>query len=236
MHVAPGAGGAAVACALAVELWIGETLAARPYASLALSGGKTPARMLAALRERPIRWEGVHIFQVDERGVPPDHPDSNYKMIEECLIRPARIPPANVHRMRGEMAAVEAAGLYAAEIREVLGGAPLDIVQCGIGVDAHTASLFPGEALVLDREGMVAGLWVEEKRQWRITLLGRAILGARHLCVLATGAEKAVAVRRALEGDAAPLETPAQMLRAAEWFLDGPAAALVAAPGGAPGY
>ena len=192
----------------------------RGRASLAVSGGTTPALMLAALARTGLDWSRVELFQVDERGVPPDDPQSNFRMIRECFLGASGIPRQNVHRMEGEMDAVEAAARYAAAMTRVLGGAPLDVVQCGMGADGHTASLFPGDRRVLDRQGLVAGLWTEEKRQWRITLLPRPILDSHHLCVLAVGAEKAAALARALRGPDHPVSTPARILRGAEWFVD----------------
>lgn len=220
MRVYGSATEAAEACAQQVAGWLADALAARGTASLAVSGGSTPRHMLAALAHAGFDWSRVHLFQVDERGVPPDDAQSNYRMIRECFIVPSGIPEPNVHRMAGEIDARQAAAQYAAEIQRVLGGEPLDIVQCGMGPDGHTASLFPGAREVLDTQGTVAGLWVESKQQWRITLLPRPILAARHLCALAAGADKAPALGRALHGPVDLLETPAQLLRGAEWFVD----------------
>lgn len=220
MRVFLSASQAAEGCALQVAEWLKDALTERGRASLAVSGGTTPRLMLAALARTGLDWSRVELFQVDERGVPPDDPQSNYRMIRECFLGASGIPEQNVHRMAGEMDAAEAAARYAAEITRVLGSEPFDVVQCGMGADGHTASLFPGDTRVLDRAGLAAGLWAEDKQQWRITLLPRPILEARRLCVLATGAEKAAALARALRRPEDPVSTPAQMLRGAEWFVD----------------
>ena len=222
MRIYPDAAQAAEGCALQFAEWLVEALDARGRASVAVSGGSTPRLMLAVLARAGLDWSRIQLFQVDERGVPPGHAQSNYKMIRECFLEPAGFPEQNAHRMFGELDAAEAAACYAAEIGQVLGAEPFDVVQCGMGADGHTASLFPGDPLALDTRGVVAGLWAEDKQQWRITLLPKPILAARHLCALATGADKAPAFGRALRGPADLLATPAQLLRGAEWFVDEP--------------
>lgn len=225
MRVFPDAAAAAAACASQLAGWMAACIAARGAAHVALSGGSTPRQMLSVLAGLGVDWSRSHLWQVDERGVAPEDAQSNYRMIRESLIDPARVPAAHVHRMMGELDARQAAARYEAELRGALQGRPLDIVQCGMGADGHTASLFPGDARVLDRDGLAAGIWVEEKRQWRITLLPGPILAAPHLCVLAAGADKAAALARALHGPSDVLGTPAQLLRSAQWFVDSAAAA-----------
>ncbi|HBZ69063.1 MAG TPA: 6-phosphogluconolactonase, partial [Deltaproteobacteria bacterium] len=121
---------------------------------VALSGGSTPRRTYELLAQAPFRdmvdWKRVHFFWGDERCVPPDHPDSNYRMIREALLDHADIPAGNFHRMKAELADLEqAAGDYASDLARVLepqdGNRPrLDMVFLGMGPDGHTASLFPG--------------------------------------------------------------------------------------------
>ena len=189
--------------------------------------------MFPFLVRAPLDWSRVHIFWVDERAVPPDHPDSNYALADKHLIRPARIPHRNVHRIHAELAPERAARHYEAEIREVVrieeGELPhFDLVHLGIGADAHTASLFPGEPLISDREKIVAPVYVRRLNAWRITLLPGVLLSARHAAVLATGEDKAEALSHILTGPYEPEKYPAQIVahhaRKATWFLDAPAA------------
>jgi len=229
LHVSPDAPTAAAACARAVAGWLREAIAERGIASLAVSGGSTPKLMFQVMTGLGLDWQKIHLFWVDERAVPPDDDQSNFRMTLENLIQPAAIPEQNVHRMFGEWDAVDAAMVYAQELERFFGARvpSFDVVQCGVGDDAHTASLFPGEPLIEDRRGVAAGIWVEKKKQWRITLLPAAILAARHLCVLSSGADKADALHRALRGAADPLGVPSQLLRDADWFTDFAAASLL---------
>ncbi|HEY3444619.1 MAG TPA: 6-phosphogluconolactonase [Paludibaculum sp.] len=229
MQVFKGPQEAAEACAVAVAGWLREAVVARGRATLAVSGGSTPKLMFQALVGLDVEWEKVHLFWVDERGVEPDDEQSNYRMTREHLIVPAGLAERNVHRMFGEWDAVDAAMAYSQELQEFFGEKlpVFDVVQCGMGEDGHTASLFPGEFLALDRRGVAAGLWVEKKSQWRITLLPGVILAARHLCVLATGSDKADAMLRVWRGKEDEVECPAKLLVGGEWFTDYRAAALV---------
>lgn len=225
---------AAEACASQILAQIEMAQAGRGDVTLAMSGGSTPKLMFAHLVRAQLDWSRVHIFCVDERAVPPDHDDSNFRMMQEHLIQPARISLRNVHRIQSELSPAHAARHYEREIRDFfhLEGSDLphfDIVHLGIGSDAHTASLFPGEPLIEDRQGLVAAVKVEKLGKWRITLLPGAILSARHAVVLAAGEDKAGALARVFSAPYAPLELPAQLIvhdsRRATWFLDAAAAA-----------
>ncbi|MGB9611442.1 MAG: 6-phosphogluconolactonase, partial [Bryobacteraceae bacterium] len=141
--------------------------------------------------------------------------------------------PQNVHRVEGELPPGEAARRYEAEIRSFFRLAPgalpqFDVIHRGLGADAHTASLFPGEPLIEDREGIAAAVWVEKLSAWRITLLPGVLLNARHTVVLATGADKAEALRNVFLAPHEPKQFPGQLgLReglAMTWFLDEAAA------------
>lgn len=221
LHLFPDARAAAEACGAAIAGQLNEAIAARGWASLAVSGGSTPRLMFQAMCGMGLDWSRIHLFWVDERIVPPDDEQSNYRMTRESLLEPAGIPAERIHRIHGEMNAMAAAKLYQAVLEDVLGPAPrFDVVQCGVGDDGHTASLFPGEPMVSDRVGLVAALWVEKKKQWRVTLLPKVILAAEKLVVLSSGADKAKAVHAALRGPKNPLGVPSQMLRDAEWFSD----------------
>jgi 6-phosphogluconolactonase len=198
----------------------------------ALSGGLTPRLLYQILAGRAllgrIEWKNVQLFQVDERCVPPDHPDSNYRMIREALLDSGEIPPANFHRMQAEEADLEkAARDYAAELAGVLepqdGLRPrLDIVFLGMGPDGHTASLFPGTAALEEQSLWVRPNRVERLGMSRLTMTLPLLNASAHVIFLVAGADKAETLRKVLEGP--PGELPAQRIRPVDgsvsWFLD----------------
>jgi len=202
----------------------------------ALSGGLTPRLLYQILAGRAlvgrIQWKNVQLFQVDERCVPPDHPDSNYRMIREALLDNADIPPENFHRMQAEEADLEqAARNYAREIAFALepqnGLRPrLDVVFLGMGPDGHTASLFPGTAALEEQTVWVLPNHVERLGMRRLTMTLPLLNAAGHVIFLVAGADKAETVRKVLEGP--PGELPAQRIQPVDgrlsWFLDGAAA------------
>ncbi len=235
-HTYPNAQEAAEACARHVFLLLEEALSGERDATLAISGGSTPRLMFDVMAKAKFEWDRVQLFWVDERAVPPVDPQSNYKLAFEHLIQPAHIPLRNVHRVCAEMRPEAAAHRYADEIRDYFqlerGQMPhFDVVHRGIGPDAHTASLFPGEPLIEDREGLAAAVWVEKFQQWRITLLPGVILAAEHNVVLASGDDKAEAIQAIFNGPYEPLKYPSQIFahhgRRTTWFLDQAAARLL---------
>ncbi len=198
---------AQVVCSLSAD-----SIAARGRFTVALSGGSTPTAFYRLLASPPlahdIDWSRWHVFWGDERCVPPDHPDSNYDMARRTLLDHVPIPTAQVHRMVGEDPPQQAAEAYARTLADAL--APdgrLDLALLGIGDDGHTASLFPGTKALEEREQPVAANWIPHLNAYRITLTLPTLNRARHVAVLATGADKADAVRRALAprpGDTTP--------------------------------
>ena len=232
-HVLPDAQAAADECAARITELLEEALATRELATLAVSGGHTPRLMFRKMAVLPFDWKRVHLFWVDERCVPPHDAASNYKMAKEELIAPAHIPERNVHRILGEIAPREAAERYVVEIRQFFGLAAgdmprFDVVQCGMGPDAHTASLFPGDSLLEDRAGIAAATFAAQFQQWRVTLLPGALLASRNLLYLVSGQDKAESLRAVFHEPSDPNKYPAQVIgRNAEWFLDEPAAALL---------
>jgi len=224
----------AAACARHIVSVLEDALAGADQATLAVSGGSTPKLLFEEFRTLQVEWDRIHLFFVDERGVPPTDDQSNYKLAKEHLIEPAALPARNVHRIQAELSPHVAAERYADEIQSFFGlekgQAPsFDVVQLGMGGDAHTASLFPGQPLIEDRESIAAAVYVEDKSQWRITLLPAALLAARHKAFLVTGADKAPALRNVMESEYQPLQYPAQVVshhgRSVTWFLDAAAAA-----------
>lgn len=212
--------------------------------AVALSGGTTPAGLYAALAAEArlrgaVDWERTQVFWGDERQVPPDHQDSNYRMAREVLLSKVPIPEANVHRIPGEIPdAAEAALRYEEELRETLGLAAhelprFDLVLLGLGADGHTASLFPGTEALREKQRAVVANWVDTLRAWRITLTVPAINRARSVMFLVCGDDKAEAVKSVLEGPRNSEPLPARLIRPESrrmlWFLDRPAARLLEA-------
>lgn len=205
-------------------------VAARTVCHIALSGGSTPRRLFERLRELPMPWPAIELWFGDERTVPPDHADSNYRMANETLIAPLGL--TRVHRMRGEDPPAAAAAAYEQELIASLGSPPvIDIALQGMGPDGHTASLFPGSPALADTTHWVVANPVDSPvtkgATTRITLTARAINAARHVRLLVTGAEKAAALAAVLEGPRDPQRFPAQLIEGADvvWYVDTAAAA-----------
>lgn len=212
----------------------------RGRARLALSGGKTPRETYARLARAPhldqVPWQQVDVFWGDERCVPPDHAESNYRLALEALLFHVPIPKRNVHRMRGEIDPAAAAREYEVTLRTACGAPPreiprLDAVLLGLGGDGHTASLFPGSPALAEPERLALATYVQKLHGWRITLTPRTLNAARNLLFLVTGAEKAATVREVLQGPRDPARLPAQVIHPAdgrvEWLLDDDAAKLL---------
>jgi len=224
---------AAEACAQHIRRLLEEALDGHERATLAISGGSTPKLLFRRLVASGFRWHRVHLFWVDERAVPPDDAESNYRLAEENLIGPANIPPAQIHRIHAELPPGAAAQRYIEEIRAFFGleegeQPHFDVVHCGIGPDAHTASLFPGEPLIEDRTHIAAALYVQKMATWRITLLPGALLAVRDIVFLVAGADKAEAVGQIFHQEFDPKRLPAQLIsrqgQRVTWFLDQSAA------------
>ncbi len=212
-----------------------EAIAARGRFTIALSGGNTPKPAYRLLAEKPgIDWSRVHVFWGDDRHVPPDHPDSNFGMAHDALLSKVPIPLDNIHRMRTEKPDAErAAEEYAWTLRSAFGldegeWPRFDLVLMGIGVDAHTASLFPGSEAVRERSRLVIAPWVSSLGTFRITLTAPVFNHAALALFLVSGEEKAEALRAVLEGDLQPDRFPAQIVRPEEgkllWLVDRAAA------------
>ncbi len=222
---------AAEACGRDILDLLAEAIAARKTATLAISGGTSPKPMFELFAKSGFRWEQVHIFWVDERCVPPTDSQSNFRMANETWLAPAKVPAANIHRVPTELEPHEAARKYAEDVRNSLPfDLPFDVIHRGMGPDGHTASLFPGEPLIADHEGIAAAVWVEKMHQWRVTLLPGVLEAARNTVVFAPGADKAAALKAVLQGPYDPMKWPAQIgaLDAnVTWYLDGAASGLL---------
>ena len=182
--------------------------------TLVLAGGSTPRRCYELLADIEVAWGRVTVLFGDERCVPPDHPDSNYRMAREALLD--RVSPATVHRMPAELGPDEGAELYSPVVAAL---APLDLVLLGVGEDGHTASLFPGHPAV-NASGWAIGIRDSPKPPpERVTLTLPVLRAARRVLILATGAGKADAVAKAKRG-----EVPSGMIAGARWLIDREAA------------
>jgi 6-phosphogluconolactonase len=208
-------------------------------ARVALSGGSTPRALFTLLASdeyaHKLDWQSIDIFWGDERTVPPDHADSNYRMAHETLLSKLTVPEARIHRMRGELDPVVAAGDYSLVLQQVFelttpGAIPrFDLILLGLGPDGHTASLFPHTSALDVRDQLVVANPVPQQQTTRLTLTVPVLQAAANVHFLVAGSDKAPAVHRAIEGDWDPEETPSQYLRQAHgqvtWLLDRAAAA-----------
>jgi 6-phosphogluconolactonase len=212
---------------------VAGALADRGRCTVALAGGRTPERlyrMLSGEHRLGAPWQLVEWFWSDERCVPPDHAESNYRMTREALLAPLHIAPDMAHRIRGEQDPDTAAAGYDALLRDRLTGGRFDLVLLGVGADGHTASLFPGSPALEERErwavAVDAGPALPVRR--RVTLTYPVLDQAGTVFMLVSGATKREAVGRILAGDGS---APAARVRPAGtlvWFMD------AAARGGGP--
>jgi 6-phosphogluconolactonase len=204
-----------------------------PRATLAISGGTSPKPMFQVFAAAPFDWNRVQLFWVDERCVPPTDAQSNFKLANDTWLAPAKFPASNIHRVQTERDPEDAAEVYADELRLVFGeGIPsFDVIHRGMGPDAHTASLFPGEPLIDDRTGLTAAVYVEKLNSHRVTLLPAVLLAAKHTVLLVTGADKAQPLANVLYGPHDPKKFPCQLTErdggAVAWFLDPAASAKI---------
>jgi 6-phosphogluconolactonase len=210
------------------------SIAERDRFTVALAGGSTPRSAYRLLATPPysnhVAWGKVHLFWSDERAVPPTDPASNYGMARDALVAHVPIPPAQIHRIEGELSPETAATRYEAVLRRELGPSPeLDLVLLGLGEDGHTASIFPGQPVVRETVRLVASVVGPKPPPERITFTPVPINAARRVVMLASGAGKAAILARVLEGPLVPDQLPAQIVKPSRgtvhWLVDRPAAA-----------
>jgi 6-phosphogluconolactonase len=222
---------AAEACGAAIFQLLIAARTERGVARLAVSGGSTPRIMFEWMAKQGFDWTKVNLFWVDERCVPTEDPQSNYRMTRESLLDAIKLEPHQVHRVETEYSPDEATSRYNAAITRAFGLPPgelpeFDVLQRGMGPDTHTASLFPGEPLLEDRTGIAGLVWVEKFKQHRVTLLPGVLEKARHTLCLVTGADKTDALVTVLRGERDPLHVPSQLSSPQmSWYLDRAAAA-----------
>jgi 6-phosphogluconolactonase len=192
----------ALAAATTIAAEARASIASRGRFALAVSGGHTPWVMLRALAEQDVPWEGMQIFQVDERVAPSGHPDRNLTHLRESLFQHVPLRPEQIHAMPVEATDLRAAAKeYASALREISGSPPqLDLVHLGLGPDGHTASLVPADA-VLDVTDQDVALTAVYGGRRRMTLTYPTINRARRVLWVVTGNEKVQMLRRLMQGD-----------------------------------
>jgi 6-phosphogluconolactonase len=218
----------ASACADYILASLTEVLKSQARAAIAISGGSSPRLLFSDMAKRQFDWSRVHFFWVDERCVPPDDKESNFKLANDTLLSVAPVAKENIHRIMGELPPAEGASRYVEEIRDFFavkdGQLPVfDILHRGMGPDAHTASLFPGTPLVNDRTRIATNVWVEKMKMDRVTLLPGVLLAAKRTVLQVSGAEKADALKNVLQAPEDFAKFPCQIAsrdRRAVWFLD----------------
>lgn len=214
-----------------------QALARQPRFSVALSGGTTPQAAYRRLAmpdfARQLEWPRIHFFWGDERCVPPEHADSDYRMAREALLDHLALPASNIHRMRGELEPQPAALEYEQGLRAFFGEAlpRFDLVLLGLGEDGHTASLFPGTAALHETGRWAVANWVEKLHSWRLTLTPPVINQAAQVTFIVSGEPKAEILRSVTAGAYQPDVWPAQLVRPtpgpALWLTDEAAASLI---------
>jgi 6-phosphogluconolactonase len=222
-----------------------KAAAARGTARIAISGGTTPKAMFALLASpaepflKQVPWDKLELYWVDERCVPPDHAESNYRMTKEALLSKVPLPSERVHRMEGELEPEVAAARYEAVIRNTfrLEGAEtptFDLVQLGMGDDGHTASLFPHTDALNEMSHIVVPNHVPQKDTWRITLTWPVINQGREVAFLIEGGAKTQVLHDVFLGPYQPETYPSQLIRPASGrltlLLDAAAASKLPAP------
>lgn len=199
--------------------------------TVALSGGSTPKLMFQVLADQfrdEVDWSRIHFFWSDERHVPPDDAESNYRMANEALLSHVPVTTSNVHRIRGENPdATAVASEYKQTIIDVTKQTlpRLDLIFLGLGTDGHTASIFPGSEVLNETERLVAAPYVEKFKTHRITMTLPLLNNGASIVFLVSGAEKAEIVKAVLQGE---YKYPAQAVKPTQgeliWMLDKDAA------------
>ena len=215
----------------------------RGLSTVALAGGSTPKTLYVLLASEQESYRAqldfgmIHFFWGDERHVPPDHPDSNYRMASEAMLSKVPVPLENVHRIKSEMADAEEAARDYEQVLEKFfklenGQLPrFDLVVLGMGSDGHTASIFPDSDVINEKRRLVVAPWVEKLRSYRITLTPPVLNKAASTIVLVSGAKKAEILHKVLEGEYRPEFFPVQLISPSEggllWLADREAAQLL---------
>ncbi len=230
-------------CRQAADKFVGlarHAIIQRDRFAVALSGGSTPRGLYALLATPEYRgqvsWARVHLFWGDERCVPPDHEDSNFRMVRHALLSQIDIPANNVHRMAGEKDGRLAAAEYEQELKAFFhlakGKLPrFDLIFLGLGEDGHTASLFPGTPALIQTEHLVTHTEIEKLNARRLTLTFPVLNGAAEIVFLVAGASKKNIVAKVLEANSSAANFPAAQIQPCDgrvtWFISRDAASAL---------
>jgi 6-phosphogluconolactonase len=204
--------------------------------TVALSGGSTPKTLYSLLATKPnIPWDKICFFWGDERHVPPDHPESNYRMANAALLSKVPVRPENVFRVHAEEKDAAAAALqYEQVLNDFFHMSPgqfprFDLILLGLGPDGHSASLFPGTSALNETQRLVVANWVPKFNTHRITFTFPVLNAAACVLFLASGADKAPILHQVLENSTADL--PSQRVRPSDgkliWLVDAAAASAL---------
>lgn len=234
IRVFPDAPSLAQAAAIIFMETVIKATAGGAQCSLALSGGRTPQdlfRLLAEADSAQTNWEQTHFFWADERVVPPEHKQSNFRLAWEAWLSRLALPPGNIHRIRGELPAAAAAESYEGELRFFFRGKSLpefDLILLGLGEDGHTASLFPGSSALEEKQRLALPVYHAGTANWRVTLTLPVLNNASRAIFLVAGVAKAPMVKAILgEGEGRP-QYPAGLVKLRQgqllWLLDEAAA------------
>ncbi len=213
--------------------------------SVALAGGSTPEKLYRLLASPPfagqIDWARVEVYWSDERCVPPDDPQSNYRMARLALLEQVPLPPENIHRLQGELDPRLAAFQYEEWLRSAFATpaatgaespvASFDLILLGMGEDGHTASLFPHQNAVHEDWRWVVAEQIQKLDTWRLTFTPPLINAAANVIFLVAGEHKAESLKQVLQGPYQPELLPAQVVKPTNgrllWLVDAAAAALL---------
>jgi 6-phosphogluconolactonase len=229
-EVEPDAAALTQRCARYFVEGIEAAVKARGRARIAISGGGAPKPVFESLADptQPWRarmpWDKLEIYWVDERCVPPTDPNSNYRMAREAMLDHVPLKPAQIHRMEGELQPEEGAARYESELRNSfrLEGAEtprFDLIQLGLGTNAHTASLFPHTPALHEFGRLAVANLTDAAQPWRLTLTAPVINQGADVFFLAGGAEKAQVLKDVFLGPRNPEELPSQLIRPAGGIL-----------------
>lgn len=198
--------------------------------SVALAGGNTPAPLYSALAQpenrNRVEWDKIHLFWGDERHVPVNDPQSNFRLVKEKLLDAVPIPEQNIHRVKAEMDVRLASFAYEEDLRYFFPGdwPRFDLVLLGMGEEGHTASLFPHSAALNEESRWFVANYAPEKKSWRLTLTLNAINAARMVVILARGESKADRLNAVFAEAKDPWEMPIQGIDPVDgkmiWLLD----------------